>query len=580
MKTYLFTIILFCICYIHSATAQDARFFDYYRNTNLAELAICDSDFVKATEYYKAAFAINPKKSMYRDLTNAFFVAMDQAEYTLAEKYLAQLLQRGLDTESLEHITKAYSGDQWMYVSKMLAKHPNHRLDSDPLVKKLRKIYDRDQKVRDYFGNMNGGAYMVDSTYTMDLINSNELLKIFQTSGIPSESVLKFSHYDLIIYHNSGAALGGRPSHLFDTLLYKALFSFNFDPRDILLTLEKYAPSPEFIYDTLTLHFPLNVRGAEYQHVRYAGFWDEASEKRINEDRAKIGLESLDDVRRKIELENKGNDKNSIFHKYWLNPTWALEVFLKKEGLDKWLSENGKYAPIKPSVFNQKFVKPGPARFDIGIMSDDFVIGEKCMAAKLYEYNHNGCREYVAGKVTNKTWKNRNRTVGFVYCGEMIADPAENLQTDSGRNNTARFVPGYRILIDNGYGFYFGYLRDIEQLYDTDSSLIHLTAGVDTVFYRTMIKYIGAPTAVTKKTDTIPYPLDKKYIMMLHTRNYTWVKGNKNTVVTLRDELTARGKKITKATYQMMDIKRYEAYLQKVEEEKKRLDKLYAATKN
>ncbi|MGN6476636.1 MAG: hypothetical protein ACTHKV_05380 [Flavipsychrobacter sp.] len=74
MKTYLFTIILFSICYIHSATAQDSRFFDYYRNTNLAELAICDSDFVKATEYYKAAFAINPKKPMYRDLTHAFLL--------------------------------------------------------------------------------------------------------------------------------------------------------------------------------------------------------------------------------------------------------------------------------------------------------------------------------------------------------------------------------------------------------------------------------------------------------------------------------------------------------------------------
>ncbi|MBS1780534.1 MAG: hypothetical protein JST70_14485 [Bacteroidetes bacterium] len=579
MKTYLFTIILFCVCYIHSATAQDARFFDYYRNTNLAELAICDSDFVKATEYYKTAFAINPKKSMYRDLTNAFFVAMDQAEYTLAEKYLAQLLHRGLDTESLKHITKAYSGDQWMYVSKMLAKHPNHRLDSDPLVKKLRKIYDRDQGVREYFANMYNGAYMVDSTYTMDFINSNELLKIFQTSGVPSESVLKFSHYDIIVFHNASAALGGRPSHLFDTLLYKALFFFDFDPRDFLETLEKNAPSPEFVYGTLTLHFPLNIKGAEYQNVCYTGFWDEASEKRINEDRAKIGLESLDDVRRKIELRNKGNDKKSVFHKYWLNPTWATLEISKEENFEKWFSINGKYALRKPSVFNQKFVKPGPERFDIGIMSDDFVIGEKGLSDKLYKYNHN-YKEYAPGKVTRKAWKNRNRTVGFVYCGEMIADPTENLKTDSGRSNAARFVPGYRILIDNGYGFYFGYFWDIEQLYDSDSSLIHLTAGVDTVFYKTMIKYIGTPTAVTKTTDTIPYPLDKKYVLMLHTRNYTWVKGNKKAVVTLRDEVTAKGKKVTKATYQMMDIKRYEAYLQKVEEEKKRLDKLYATTKN
>ncbi|MGN6476635.1 MAG: hypothetical protein ACTHKV_05375 [Flavipsychrobacter sp.] len=504
---------------------------------------------------------------------------MDQAEYTLAEKYLAQLLQRGIDTESLEHITKAYSGDQWMYVSKMLAKHPNRKLEPDPLVKKLKKMHDWDQGVRDYYYNLNQGAYMVDSTYTVDAINARELLSIFNSKGVPGEAVKNATHYDIILLHNTAAALGGRPSHLFDTLPYKALFTFDYDPREFAEILGRQAPAPEFQYGSTTLHLPLNITGCEYQHIFYTYYWDEASEKRINEDRAKIGLESLDDVRKKIELKNKGNSKNSVFHKYWLNPKWGVVVFFDEGRFKDWLAKNGKYAVQKPSVFNQKFVKPGPAQFDIGIISDDFVIGEKSMANYLYEYSHN-YKEYAPGKVTRKAWKNRNRTVGFVYCGEMIADPAENLQTDSGRNNTARFVPGYRILIDNGYGFYFGYLRDIEQLYDTDSSLIHLTAGVDTVFYRTMIKYIGSPTAVTKKTDTIPYPLDKKYVMMLHTRDYTWVKGNKKTVVTLRDELTARGKKITKATYQMMDIKRYEAYLQKVEEEKKRLDKLYAATKN
>jgi len=112
MKTYLFTIILFFVCYIHSATAQDARFFDYYRNTNLAELAICDSDFVKATEYYKAAFKANPDKPFSRDVRNAFYAALDSRLYTLAEKYFAQIRRIGVDNSVFEKFLRMnYSSD-------------------------------------------------------------------------------------------------------------------------------------------------------------------------------------------------------------------------------------------------------------------------------------------------------------------------------------------------------------------------------------------------------------------------------------------------------------------------------------
>src|SRR5688572_24680920 len=118
--------------------ALDKKVLEYYRLINLAELARCDSNFTAAIAHYKAAFIINPDKTFYFDLTNAFHTAMHLKDYVLAEKYLSQRLRRGMPADHLSLIKKGYNEERLMKLNGMIARHANKDLSKDPLVKRLK----------------------------------------------------------------------------------------------------------------------------------------------------------------------------------------------------------------------------------------------------------------------------------------------------------------------------------------------------------------------------------------------------------------------------------------------------------
>jgi hypothetical protein len=310
----------------------------------------------------------------------------------------------------------------------------------------------------------------------------------------------------------------------------------------------------------------------------YPEYFDDSSEKKINEERAKIGLEPLDEFRRKLEAANKVKTGNTVLSKYAVGTDITVMDVNTEDGLYKWLGEKGKNAVVKPSVSGFKYTPIVPAAFDIGQLGDWFVIGKPTYDTLMRWYK-NIHQDWNMGKIVFKNWKNRTPPLKWGYHAEVIQNYAEDLSTDTGRYNYARFIQGYKMLIQNGWWFWFGNLDNMEELFDEKGTMIYFAANVDTVFYKTITKYISPPTAYKEKCDTVPYPLDNNYSVILKKRTFTWIKSSNKTEIVLTDDMDNKGKKKTTAVCYMYHIEKYAAYLKKVDAEKKRLDAEYMARK-
>lgn len=597
MKPILLTLIFLFICsVIHGQEAGKKTSgitpeiaIRYYNIVNKAELAICDSNFEQAARYYKEAFTINPSKPFSKDLSNAFFAVMDTRDFETSEKYLKQLLKRGIGAAYIERTKDYYKGESLEHINAVLSKYPNDTIKKNPMVAQIHEMVQWDQDVRNYFYELNNGRYMVDSTFTVDDINSKALLKLFKEKGFPNENVLGSNawqnynpnvapEYDLIILHNTGAAMGRRSGHIFDTILYRAVMNLDYHPRWFGEVVQKTVSAPWFKYDGVTLNFPITISGCFYKNIIYPEYYDEVSEKKINTERAKIGLETLDEFRRKLEVANKVKTGNTVLSKYSMGTDITVMDVNTEDELHKWLEQKGGNAVVKPTISGFKYTPIVPAAFDIGQLGDWFVMGEPVYDTLIRWYK-NIHPDWYMGKIAFKNWKNRIPPLKWGYHAEVIQNYAEDLSTDTGRYNYARFIQGYKMLIQNGWWFWFGNLDHLEQLFDDKGTLISFAANVDTVFYKTMTKYVCPPTSYNEKCDTVPYPLDNNYSVILKKRTYAWIKGNSKTEIVLTDNMDEKGRKKTRAVCYMYHIEKYTAYLQKVDAEKKKLDAEYSSRK-
>ncbi|HXS37926.1 MAG TPA: hypothetical protein VN721_14580 [Flavipsychrobacter sp.] len=555
----------------NSLTTVPSKVLDYYQKINLAELAICDSNFAEANKYYADAFTINHDKAFYRDLRNAFYAAMDSHEYALAEKYISQLLYRGLDSENISGIRKSYSGKQLQRVNAIISKYPNNiiKLQKDPLVKELKQLVKLDQDVRFYFMNKGFDDYMVDSVFIVDDDDAQKLRKIFKEKGVPNEAVYTESRCEIIIWHNTGAIAGGMPSHIFDTMLYRAVLTFDFDARDFVFIAGASPLSSSFKYNDVILRFPLDLWGYCYRRkILYPEYYNDTSEERINKERAKIGLESLNDCRKKIESVNEGLDTNSVLHKYSLMSIRKIIDGDSEAGLKHWLITSGKDAHPKQPYGSSGI--PIPTVRSINLLTIDSI--------KYYDVigvYKNFLKEYNQGQIYFSNWENKPPSLCWNCHAQVIENPHDDLTTDTGRYNKAHFVPGYQMFVDYGWSGYFK-IDNIQLLFAPDSLLISFIANVNTLFYKATIRYLGPPSSISSNHKTVPWPSDKRYNITLSTKKYIWRKDNYKTEITIADELNSKGKKITTATYQITDVVKYGAYLDKVEAQKQKLDSKYA----
>ncbi len=350
-------ILVVCCLLLSRLCFAQADPLEYYRLANKAELAICQQDFAKASELYKAAFKLNPNKPFSRDLMNAFFCAMDTKQYALAEPYIAKLLSRGIgDKYIFEKILSSYKDEQLKMIQGYLLKYKNDTARRDALHEKIRTMMVWDQAVREYYAKLYDGSYMVDSTYNVDYINAKQLLQLFKTYGVPNQDMLGNGgqgeynpisppDYDILIWHHNGGKFGKKPSHFFDTFLIKALYTWDYDPRWLPNALYESIDGQPFKFGSVTLNFPYNIDGAFYEGITYPEYLAPEVEKRMNEDRSTIGLESVDDMRAKIEAMTSGKRSETALLKYTLGVGMTLGDAESEEDLKAWQKENQKYKP-------------------------------------------------------------------------------------------------------------------------------------------------------------------------------------------------------------------------------------------
>lgn len=569
MKTLLQTFILYLFCQSVAIAQTPQKVRDYYKYINLAELAICDSDFVKAEQAYAKAFTLHPRKGFIRDKENAFHAAMDAGNYVAAETYYAAMMNSGVDTATYRKIITTYTGADKAKIDAFVKKYRNKYAPDNVLIKKLNDLHDRDQGVREYFAELYGGPYMVDSTYTVDAINAQELYKIFTQKGIPDEAVMRETGFDIIIQHNGGAAYGGRASHIFDTLLYNAACLFEVDMRFAVQMIKHSAPEEYFSCRGMRLWTGGPSYDAAFYHKKYYPiYYDRASENKISEARTVVGLESYVDYIRKLIALNALTDRNSKLHKYSILNGLTLLDFEDENRFNKWIGENGPDANPRPSIIGQKFVKPGREPFDVCCYGGN-VMGSTTYDSMYTYFKNTG--EWYKGDIqyAGKQLYSNEQLQRWGYFASIIVNKRDSASAE-GKANIAKFVPGYKMLINSSHTSWAMGIRMCEYSF-YNGLLMHLKGNADTFAYKVITKYIGKPTSYTETADTVKYPPSPQYVVVLKKRKYTWVKGDNMMVVSMTDDMNKEGKKKTKVVFEMIDKPLYEEYSRKVDEAYRRL---------
>lgn len=180
-------------------------------------------------------------------------------------------------------------------------------------------------------------------------------------------------------------------------------------------------------------------------------------------------------------------------------------------------------------------------------------------------------QDYYRDSITYGIWKNRRPPLPRNYHAEVVPDRSAPLTTVEAAERRAKFVPGYRLWVEDASNLWFGRFYNTELLFD-DKALISVMANTDTAFYMLMTRHFGPPE-YKEKTDTVAWKNNPKIVVLLKKRTYRWEKEGKRVDIILTDDLGDNGLKYTSALCHMTDSRKYALYLHAVEEGRMRLIK-------
>jgi hypothetical protein len=338
MNSLLFKIaILVAVLNPLKTDAQIHRPLEYYSLINKAEMSIVEKNMPVALSFYERAFIVNPKKYFSEDLYKAFHCAMDVREYKIAEKYLTILLHRGLKERFLKnYILKYYKGKDSLELVNMIANHSNDTIHDIPANRLIHRLINIDQSTRHYWSEKTNGAYMVDSTYKADHYCARTLFDFFVSYGkVPTQEdlgntdwdhPLEYINYSIIILHNAMANTGNMPYTVFDTIMYKAIFTYDYKPtwfRSIFYTVANTHKDQSIKYKNQSITFPIvraeNIPLEDWKNKKDIPVNTNEYKKevqRMNKERRKIGLSTLEEYwakHRFMKNESKTNYAKYLF---------------------------------------------------------------------------------------------------------------------------------------------------------------------------------------------------------------------------------------------------------------------------
>ena len=140
-------ITLSILVYSFQVYSQDNDCAKYLTNINTAELAVCDSNYVLALEYYKTAFSFN-KTPFSHDYYNALLCAVSVKKYDDAFSFMHKLANKGVQKKYFvenEHILVLQNQKQWNDFIKSLDNRNNNTFNTE-LVHEYEKMVEIDQK--------------------------------------------------------------------------------------------------------------------------------------------------------------------------------------------------------------------------------------------------------------------------------------------------------------------------------------------------------------------------------------------------------------------------------------------------
>lgn len=307
----------------------------HYAKINEAEVLIADSLFAEALVKYKQAFSLQPTAT-----ANAYFNAAVCATLTGKNKdafsYLGKLKCKGIALDEIQEqqVFSSLKGTkEWQKFSKQYQSSASNCTDkiNQSYRDTLLAMVASDQyyyRIRAELASKKTDSVLlaayVDSIDYITNINTDAFLKLVARNGFPSEKLVGATKPDGAVFYN--------------ILLRHAVQRGRRDILPVLLTAVQNGELSPHVYAYHTEYFEKERFGSTVVRGTASGtqelpFSPEAEEAK-NQERAKLGMESLADLRKKANFSS--SDKRFYIDK----PNSTVRFFKSREEMLQYRREN------------------------------------------------------------------------------------------------------------------------------------------------------------------------------------------------------------------------------------------------
>ncbi|MBF9255233.1 hypothetical protein I2I11_18190 [Pontibacter sp. 172403-2] len=327
-RRYLLSLLLgFCLILLNAAPAAAAPDYvtDYYPVINEAELSIIEQDYAAALNAYQYAFAAVPSP-FARDYYNAAICALLLQNEKQTYEYLEKLVEKGVSLEYLAQQPLLDSLAGTRHWKKFRRKYKKRRRAYEEHVKpdlraNLDELYARDQ----YFRQAEGGLRVYgDTIRKIEAANVQLLLDWVEQYGYPGEDLIgvadtleQLPRFTIVIQRQTKA----RKGYDFSPILRDAVHHGQLAPQAAAYLLEQQAGRSTYGSKAF-VRVNCSACQEDKKKPKYLGRYllesrSEAEQQRVDAQRKALGLEALEDYRKKV-LYNLNDNR------FKLDYTWSV----------------------------------------------------------------------------------------------------------------------------------------------------------------------------------------------------------------------------------------------------------------
>lgn len=304
---FLLSLLIFCLQLPGFSQSADYTTL-YYPHINKAELAITRNDFPAAISHYKKAFA-SVKNGFARDYRNAVLCSIQTENDPFVFELLEKIALKGVDKKYFEDsaFISLHGKREWSNLMKSQDRLNKKFLatSNQALLRELEAMHERDQ----FFREKEGSYEVYDDTIAkIDIENALRFQEIVKENGFPDEETIgAFRHeskapYNIILHHHAQnlSRKEERYKHLpsLSPEIIEAAKSGKCSPAmaGYLLALEN---NPSLNYGAWGIN-RLSVNGVLKPYFLLDKH-PQDKVKEIDQKRASIGLESLEEFQAKCQ---------------------------------------------------------------------------------------------------------------------------------------------------------------------------------------------------------------------------------------------------------------------------------------